>query len=148
MEVILREDIDKLGHRGEVVKVAAGLRAQLSAAAEIGCSRHRLEQENCGAGAPGTSPARGQGENRRGGAGEADEPGEVTIAQKAGDNDQLFGSVTAGDIVAALEKQGYTVDRRKVQLDEPIKQLGDYKVSVKLHREVSIELPVHVIREE
>jgi large subunit ribosomal protein L9 len=73
---------------------------------------------------------------------------EVTIAQKAGENDQLFGSVTAQDIVAALEKAGYTIDRKKVNLAEPIKTLGDYKVTVKLHREVAIELPVHVIKEE
>ena len=54
---------------------------------------------------------------------------EVTIAQKAGENDQLFGSVTAHDIAVALEKLGYTIDRRKVQLDEPIKTLGDFKVT-------------------
>jgi large subunit ribosomal protein L9 len=72
----------------------------------------------------------------------------VTIAQKAGENDQLFGSVTAQDIVAALERAGYTIDRKKVNLAEPIKALGDYKVTVKLHREVSVELPVHVIKEE
>ena len=72
---------------------------------------------------------------------------EVTIAQKAGENDQLFGSVTSQDIAAALEKAGYTIDRRKVNLAEPIKSLGDYTVTVKLHREVSIELPVHVVKE-
>jgi len=73
---------------------------------------------------------------------------EVTIAQKAGENDQLFGSVTSQDISAALERAGYTIDRRKVNLSEPIKALGDYKVTVKLHREVTVELPVHVIKEE
>jgi len=60
----------------------------------------------------------------------------------------LFGSVTAADITAALEKLGYTIDRRKVHLDEPIKTLGDFKVSVRLHREVSVDIPVHVVREE
>ena len=69
---------------------------------------------------------------------------DVTIAQKAGENDQLFGSVTSKDIAEALEKQGYTIDRRKVQLDEPIKTLGDYKVTVRLHRDVTVEIPVHV----
>jgi len=73
---------------------------------------------------------------------------EVTISQKAGENDHLFGSVTAQDIVAALEKAGYTIDRKKVNLAEPIKALGDYTVTVRLHREVSVELPVHVIKEE
>jgi len=60
----------------------------------------------------------------------------------------LFGSVTAQDITAALERAGYTIDRKKVNLAEPIKALGDYKVTVRLHREVSVELPVHVIKEE
>jgi large subunit ribosomal protein L9 len=73
---------------------------------------------------------------------------EVTIAQKAGENDHLFGSVTAQDITAALERAGYTIDRKKVHLEEPIKALGDFKVTVRLHREVSVELPVHVIKEE
>ncbi len=73
---------------------------------------------------------------------------ELTIAQKAGENDQLFGSVTTADIAAAFEKQGYTIDRKRVMLDEPIKTLGDYKVSVRLHREVNIEVPVHVVKEE
>ena len=67
---------------------------------------------------------------RSGGSGEADGSVELTIAQKAGENDQLFGSVTASDIAVALEKQGYTIDRRKVHLDEPIKTLGDFKASV------------------
>jgi large subunit ribosomal protein L9 len=73
---------------------------------------------------------------------------EVTIAHKAGENDQLFGSVTAADIATALEKQGYTIDRRKVNLEEPIKTLGDFKVSVRLHREVTVEVSVHVVKEE
>jgi large subunit ribosomal protein L9 len=60
----------------------------------------------------------------------------------------LFGSVTAADISAALEKQGYTIDRREVILEDPIKTLGDYKVTLKLHREVSVEIPVHVVKEE
>ena len=72
----------------------------------------------------------------------------VSIAQKAGENDQLFGSVTSKDIAEALEKKGFTVDRRKVQLDEPIKQLGEFKVPVRLHRDVTAEVSVQVVREE
>src|SRR5258708_11971320 len=64
---------------------------------------------------------------------------EVTIAQKAGENDQLFGSVTANDVAVALEKLGYTIDRKKVHLEEPIKTLGDFKVAVRLHKEVSVD---------
>jgi large subunit ribosomal protein L9 len=146
MEVILREEIEKLGRRGDVVKVAAGyarnylLPKRLAVAANES-NKKIVEQEK-------------QAYLRR----ESKEIGdandlakmmgsvEVTIAQKAGENDQLFGSVTAQDIVAALEKAGYTIDRKKVNLAEPIKALGDYKVTVKLHREVSVELPVHVIK--
>jgi len=69
----------------------------------------------------------------------------VTIAQKAGENDQLFGSVTSKDIADALAAQGYNIDRRKIQLDDAIKQLGEYKVPVRLHRDVTVEIPVHVV---
>jgi large subunit ribosomal protein L9 len=148
MEVILREEIENLGRRGDVVKVAPGyarnflLPKRLAVAANES-NKKIVEQEK-------------QAYLRR----ESKEIGdandlakmmgsvEVTIAQKAGENDQLFGSVTAQDIVAALEKAGYTIDRKKVNLAEPIKALGDYKVTVRLHREVSVELPVHVIKDE
>jgi large subunit ribosomal protein L9 len=148
MEVILREDIDKGGNRGEVVKVAAGyarnfLLPRRMAVAATDSNKKIVEQER-------------QAHLRR----EAKEQGaaadlgkllsavELTIAQKAGESDQLFGSVTAADISAALEKQGYTIDRRKVILEDPIKTLGDYKVTLKLHREVWVEIPVHVVKEE
>ncbi len=72
----------------------------------------------------------------------------ITISQKAGENDQLFGSVTSKDIAEALEKQGYTIDRRKIVLDEPIKTLGEFKVPLRLHREVTTEVAVHVVKEE
>jgi large subunit ribosomal protein L9 len=72
----------------------------------------------------------------------------VTIHAKAGEQDQLFGSVTAHDIAVALEKQGYTIDRRKIHLDEPIKQLGDHRVTLRLHKDVSQEITVSVVREE
>ncbi|MDP9113725.1 MAG: 50S ribosomal protein L9 [Acidobacteriota bacterium] len=148
MEVILREEIDNLGRRGDVVKVAPGyarnylLPKRLAVAANES-NKKIVEQEK-------------QAYLRR----ESKEIGdasdlakmmatvEVTIAQKAGENDQLFGSVTSQDIAAALERAGYSIDRRKVNLAEPIKALGDYTVTVKLHREVTIELPVHVIKEE
>ena len=72
----------------------------------------------------------------------------VTIAQKAGENDQLFGSVTSKDVGDALAAKNYTIDRRKIQLDEPIKQLGEYKVPVRLHKDVTAEITVVVVREE
>jgi len=147
MEVILREDIASLGNRGSVVKVAAGyarnfLLPKKMAVAATESNKKIVEQER-------------QSHLKR----EAKEAAEatdlaklmaaveVTIAHKAGENDQLFGSVTATDIATALEKQGYTIDRRKVHLEEPIKKLGDYKAQVKLHKEVSVEIPVHVVKE-
>ncbi len=148
MEVILREDIDKLGLRGQLVKVTSGyarnylLPRKLAVAANES-NKKIVEQER---------QAHLRRETKV--VGEAQELAklmsavEVTIAQKAGENDQLFGSVTAGDIVVALEKLGYTIDRKKIQLDDPIKTLGDFKVTVKLHRGVSLDLPVHVVREE
>jgi large subunit ribosomal protein L9 len=148
MELILREDIDKLGQRGQLVKVTSGyarnylLPRKLAVAANES-NKKIVEQER---------QAHLRRETKV--VGEAQELAklmsavDITIAQKAGENDQLFGSVTAGDIVVALEKLGYTIDRKKIQLDDPIKTLGDFKVTVKLHRGVSLELPVHVVREE
>ena len=148
MEVILREDIDKVGSRGEIVKVAPGyarnfLLPRRLAVPASEANKKIVEQER-------------QAHLRRETKVQADAQDlakmmaavEVTISQKAGENEQLFGSVTAADVAAALEKQGFTIDRRKVQLDEPIKTLGDFKVSLRLHREVSVEVPVHVVREE
>src|SRR5579884_4528948 len=130
MEVILREDIEKLGSRGQVVKVAPGfarnfLLPKRLAVAATDSNKKIVEQER-------------QAALRRDAKEVADASElakmlanvSVTIAQKAGENDQLFGSVTAKDIAAALEKQGYTIDRRKVHLEEPIKQLGDFRASL------------------
>ena len=72
----------------------------------------------------------------------------VTIGRKAGENDQLFGSVTAADISDALTAQKYNVERRKISLEEPIRTLGEHKVTVRLHREVTAEITVNVTREE
>ena len=72
----------------------------------------------------------------------------VRIVQKAGENDQLFGSVTSKDIAEALSAQDYNIDRRKIQLDDPIRQLGEYKVPVRLHKDVTVEITVVVAKEE
>jgi large subunit ribosomal protein L9 len=71
----------------------------------------------------------------------------ISISQKAGENDQLFGSVTSKDIAEALEQQGYTIERRKIALDEPIKSLGEFKIPLRLHRDVSAEITLNVIKE-
>jgi large subunit ribosomal protein L9 len=69
---------------------------------------------------------------------------ELVFTRKVGENEHLFGSVTSSDIAHALEQKGYPVDRRKVQLDEPLKQLGEFHIPVKLHREVSAHIKVTV----
>ncbi len=148
MEVILREDVDKLGTRGQLVKVASGyarnfLLPKRLAVAATESNKKIVEQER-------------QAHLRREAkvVGEAGELGKlmgavvVTISQKAGENGQLFGSVTPKDIADALEAQGYTIERRKIALEEPIKSLGEFKVPLRLHREVTVEIAVNVVKEE
>jgi large subunit ribosomal protein L9 len=148
MEVILREDIDKLGNRGEMVKVASGyarnfLLPKKLAVAATDANRKIVEQER-------QSHLRKEAKQK----GEAEELAKligavtVTIVRKAGEADQLFGSVTANDIADALALQHYTVERRRVQLEDPIRTLGDHKVTVRLHRDVTAEVTVNVVREE
>ena len=71
----------------------------------------------------------------------------ITITQRAGEEGHLFGSVTAKDIADGLERQNYTIDRRKIQLEDPIKNVGEYKVPVRLHRDVTAEITVNVAAE-
>ena len=148
MEVILREDIDKLGTRGQMVKVAAGyarnfLLPKHLAVAATESIRKIVEQER-------QAHLRKETKVR----GEAEDLSKlltgvsVTIAQKAGEQDQLFGSVTSKDVADALAAKNFTIDRRKIQLDEPIKQLGEFKVPVKLHKDVTAEVTVLVVKEE
>ena len=148
MEVILREDIEKLGSRGEVVKVAPGyarnfLLPKKLAVQATGANKKIVEQER-------QSHLRKEAKHKT----EAEDLSKlltgvsVTIAQKAGDNDQLFGSVTSKDIGDALAAKNYTIDRRKIQLDEPIKQLGEYTVPVRLHKDVTVDISVLVAKEE
>ena len=147
MEVILRQEIENLGTPGDVVKVADGyarnyLLPKSLAVPATAANKKIIEQER-------------QKFLRREAAakGQAQELAElmgnvsVTISHKAGDQDQLFGSVTTRNIAEALAKENYSVDHRKIQLDAPIKQLGEYKVGVKLHREVTAEVTVVVVAE-
>jgi large subunit ribosomal protein L9 len=148
MEIILREDIDKLGARGQVVKVAAGyarnyLLPKRLAVPASEANKKIVEQERQ-AHLRRETKLKGEAEDLAKIVGNVT----VTIAQKAGENEQLFGSVTSKDIAEALEKQNLTIDRRKIQLDEPIRQLGEYKITVRLHREVPVEITVKVVKEE
>ena len=148
MEVILRADVDKVGSRGQVVKVANGyarnyLLPKHLAVAASESNKKIVEQER-------QAHVRREAKDKSG----AEDLGKlmtgvsVTIAHKAGEQDQLFGSVTAKDIAEALEKQNFTIDRKKIHLDEPIRLLGEFKVPVKLHRDVTVEIGVQVVREE
>ena len=148
MEVILREDIDKLGNRGQIVRVADGyarnfLLPRRMAVPATDSNRKIVEQEreaHLRKEAKLSSEARDLGNLMA--------KVNITITQKAGEEGQLFGSVTAGDIADALEAQNYKIERRKIQLDHPIKQVGEYKVPVRLHRDVTIEIPVNVVAEQ
>jgi large subunit ribosomal protein L9 len=147
MEVILREDIDNLGVRGDLVKVAPGyarnfLLPKRMAVAATEANKKIVAQE--------------RDAHLRKEAKLASEAGDlakimssvtVTITTKAGDNGHLFGSVTVKDIAEALEKQNFNIDRKKIVLGDAIRELGDHKVTLKLHKQVSLEIPVHVVRE-
>jgi large subunit ribosomal protein L9 len=147
MEVILREDITNLGTRGQVVKVAAGyarnfLIPKKLAVTATGSNKKIVEQERQ---AHLRKEAKLQGEAQD--LAKLVNGVSVTISQKAGENDQLFGSVTSKDVADALAAKGFTIDRRKIQLDEPIRQLGEFKVPVKLHKDVTAEVTVVVAKE-
>jgi large subunit ribosomal protein L9 len=148
MDVILREDIEKLGTRGQLVKVAPGyarnfLLPKKMAVAATESNKKIVEQER-------QAHLRREAKvvSEAGDLAKLMESVVVTISQKAGENGQLFGSVTSKDIADALEAQGYTIERRKVALEEPIKSLGEFKVPLRLHRDVTVEIAVNVVKEE
>ena len=147
MEVILREHVDHLGKRGEIVKVADGyarnylLPRKLALLATDGNKKH-VERERRIVEAR-ESQERGVAEAL----GARLSAVEITIARRVGDTDQLYGSVTSGDIADFLKEKGFEVDKRKLILPEAIKAIGDYDVPLKLHREVTLPLKVHVVKE-
>ena len=147
MEVILRQAVDNLGHTGDIVKVSPGyarnflLPRGLAYEATTG-NKKRLEQE------------RGRLEaaenERKGKASELAtkiEQASLTFSARVGEEGKLFGSVGAADIAAELEKQGLHVEKRQVDLHEPIKALGVYRVPVRLHADVKPEVRVWVIKQ-
>jgi large subunit ribosomal protein L9 len=147
MEVILREHVEHLGRRGEIVKVADGyarnylLPRKLALLATEG-NKKQIERE------------RAKLEAR-----EVEEKGvaeaiadrmanlEVVIARKVGETEALYGSVTTADVAEALAAKGFDLDRRKIQLAEPIKKLGDFDLPIKLQREVTATVKVRVVAE-
>ena len=147
MEVILKEDVAKLGARGDVVKVAEGygrnfllprklaieandgnkaVIAQMKAASVRRSAKEKAQAEELAKQFEGVS---------------------VSFTRKSGEHDHLFGSVTSGDLADALAKKSFNVDRRKIQLHEPLKSLGEFTVPIKLHRDVTAHLKVIIEKE-
>ena len=144
MEVILKEDVAKLGSRGDVVKVAEGygrnfLLPKKLAIEATAANRAVIEQMKA------ASVRRLAREK-----GDADALAqqltgvEVVFTRKSGEHDQLFGSVTSADIAHELELKGFHIDRRKIQLNEPLKTIGDFNVPIKLHRDVAVPIKVTI----
>jgi len=147
MEVILKEDVNKLGARGDVVKVAEGygrnfllprklaiqanagnkaVIAQMKAASVRRSAKEKTQAEELAKQFEGVS---------------------VSFQRRSGEHDHLFGSVTSGDIADAIAKKGITMDRRQIQLHEPLKTLGEFTVPVRLHKEVTAHLKVVIEKE-
>ena len=147
MEVILREHVDNLGRRGELVKVADGyarnylLPRKLALLATEG-NKKVIEREKVKFDA-------NESEEQKVAQAVADRLAnvEIEIARRVGETDALFGSVTNADIAEVLAAKGFDLDRRKLQLHEPIKKLGEFTVPVKLHRDVTVSLKVKVVAE-
>jgi large subunit ribosomal protein L9 len=147
MEVILKEDVEKLGHRGEIVKVAEGYGRNFLLPRKLAIEASRankavIEQMKAAA-------VRKSAKEKTSAEGLAQQLNDVqlTFERKVGEKDHLFGSVTPADIASALEGKGFNVDRRKIHLDDPLKSLGEFHVPIKLHREVTAHVKVTVNRE-
>ena len=147
MEVILREHVDNLGRRGDLVKVADGyarnylLPRKLALLATDG-NKKQIERERAKFEVK-------ELEEQKVAQAVADRMAtvEIEIARRVGETEALYGSVTSSDIADALAAKGFDLDRRKLQLHEPIKKIGAYDVPVKLHRDVIVRLKVRVVPE-
>ena len=147
MEVILREHVDNLGRRGEIVKVADGyarnylLPRKLALLATDG-NKKQIERERAKFDVK-------EADEQNAAQAIADRMAnvEVVVSRKVGETEALYGSVTTADITEALAVKGFEIDRRKLQLVEPIKRLGEYDVVLKLHRDVTAHVKVKVVAE-
>jgi large subunit ribosomal protein L9 len=144
MEVILKEDVNKLGHRGDVIKVADGYGRNYllpgKLAIEATAANKAVIEQMKGSAVRKSAKEKIQAEDL------ARQMNDLvlTFERKAGENDHLFGSVTSADIAHELEAKGFDIDRRKIHLDEPLKSVGEFHVPIKLHREVSVHVQVNV----
>src|ERR1039457_1697490 len=147
MEVILKEDVNKLGARGDVVKVAEGygrnflLPRKLAIQATAGNKAVIVQMK--AASVRRSAKEKSQAEELA----KQFEGVSVSFQRRSGEHDQLFGSVTSGDLADALTKKGFNIDRRKIQLHEPLKTMGEFSVPVKLHKDVTAHLKVVIEKE-
>ena len=147
MEVILKEEVANLGHRGDVVKVAEGygrnyLLPHKLAIEATKANKAVIEQMKA-------SAVRKSAVEKADSEALAKQLDAVSLSfhRKAGEKDHLFGSVTSSDIADALEQKGFNIDRRKIQLNEPLKSVGDFEVPIRLHRDVVSKVKVSVQKE-
>ncbi len=148
MEVILREHIDNLGRRGDVVKVADGyarnyLLPRKLALAVTEANRRQIQRERKIA-----DVREAQEKEQAELLAQRLSQLEIEIARRVGDNNALYGSVTSADIAHALEARGFQVDKRKINLPDPVKAVGEVTVPIKIHREVTAQLRVKVVPEQ
>jgi large subunit ribosomal protein L9 len=148
MQIILQEDIEKLGTRGQVVEVAEGYARNFLLPRKLGLeatpgNMKRLQKMRA-AFAKKEATEKGAAEELA----KLLASVSLTLTRKAGENDQLFGSVTSADISDALAAQGYNIDKRKIALDDPIKLVGEFEIPLRLHREVTTTVKLAVKKEE
>jgi large subunit ribosomal protein L9 len=147
MEVILKEDVPRLGSRGDLVKVAEGYGRNFLLPKKLAIEASKsnkavIDQMKAAAVRRSAKEKAGAEELSKQFDGLS-----VSFQRRSGEHDQLFGSVTSVDIADALEKKGFNVDRRKVQLHEPLKTLGEFTIPVKLHKDVTAHLKVVIEKE-
>jgi large subunit ribosomal protein L9 len=148
MEVILREHVDNLGRRGDVVKVAPGYARNYLLPRKLALlvtdqNRKLIERERR------LAEAREAEERQQAEALASRVTSlELSLARRVGETEQLYGSVTSADLAEALAGKGLQIERRRIQLDEPIKTLGEFTVPVRLHRDVVAQLRVQVVKQE
>ena len=147
MEVILKEDVTKLGSRGDVVKVADGFGRNYllprKLAIEASAGNKKVIKQMKAAAVRRSAIEKAQAEELS----KQFDGLSVSFTRRSGEHDQLFGSVTSGDIAESLSKKGFDIDRRKIQLHEPLKTLGEFSVPVKLHKDVTTHLKVVIEKE-
>jgi large subunit ribosomal protein L9 len=148
MEVILREHVDNLGRRGDVVKVAEGyarnyLLPRKLALAVTEANKRQIDREKKVAELK-DAEERQQAESVAQRLGQA----EIEISRRVGENDTLYGSVTSADIAHALEAKGFTVEKRRITLADPLKALGEFTVPVKIHRDVTAQVRVKIVADK